>query len=76
VRVRQYDMGRIASEMLLDRLAGKEPPSAEPTLFPVELVVRNSCGAKRMSKEQISGMLDHLLQSDLVDLSGCKPAEQ
>lgn len=71
VRVRQYEIGRRASELLLERLAGGEPVQKR-VLFPVELVVRSSCGARRLSRRQTMAMLEHLLDSDLVDLDPCK----
>ena len=37
VRVRQYDMGKLASELLLERLSGKEG-SQDVVKFPVELI--------------------------------------
>ncbi len=50
VRVRQYDMGKLASELLLERLSGKEG-SQDVVKFPVELIIRNSCGDRRMSSQ-------------------------
>jgi LacI family transcriptional regulator len=71
IRVRQYEMGRMASELLLEWLAGNEAPQKH-VLFPVELIVRSSCGARQMSNQQIVVMLEHLLDSDLVDLYPCE----
>ena len=72
IRVRQYDMGKLASQLLLERLSGKENPSTH-VQFQVELVIRNSCGARRLSKKQLDGMLEQLLSSELIDLSTCGP---
>lgn len=70
VRVHQYQIGRQAGELLLERLAGGEAPQKR-VLFPVELVVRSSCGARRLSRRQTIVMLEHLLDTDLVDLAPC-----
>jgi LacI family transcriptional regulator len=74
VRVRQYEMGRLASQLLLERLSGKKIPPAH-ILFPVELVVRSSCGARRLSRKQLNEMLEHLFKTELADLTTCGPDE-
>ena len=74
VRVRQYDLGKMASEMLLERLSGKEI-TPDRVKFPVELIIRTSCGARRMSRKQHNEMLEHLLRSELADLSTCISGE-
>ncbi|MCC6169372.1 MAG: LacI family DNA-binding transcriptional regulator [Caldilineaceae bacterium] len=71
VRVQQYQLGRLASDLLLQRLAGSGDVASQ-VKFPVELIVRGSCGARQISPEQITGMLEHLLDSDLVDLEPCQ----
>jgi LacI family transcriptional regulator len=68
VRVRQYDMGRLASELLLERLSGKEKPQTI-VQFPVELMIRNSCGASGLSRTQLNQRLEHLFSSELADLN-------
>jgi LacI family transcriptional regulator len=70
VRVRQYDLGRLASELLLERLADREG-LRDQVLYPVELVVRNSCGARRMGRKQQDEMLERLLRTELADLGEC-----
>jgi LacI family transcriptional regulator len=46
VRVPLAETGRQAVELLLRAIAGDEMPT-EPVLLPVELVIRESCGAQR-----------------------------
>jgi LacI family transcriptional regulator len=46
VRVPLAETGRQAVELLLRAIAGEEVPT-EPVLVPVELVIRESCGAQR-----------------------------
>ncbi len=74
VRVRQYEMGRLASDLLLERLSGKENVQNQ-VKFPVELIVRNSCGTRRLSARQQNEMLEHLLRAELVDLGDCSVDE-
>jgi LacI family transcriptional regulator len=45
LRVPFEETGERAVELLLDGIAGRQPP-AEPVRLPVELVVRDSCGAR------------------------------
>lgn len=67
VRIQQYDLGKLSSNLLLERLQkGGMPPNA--VNFPVELVVRDSCGATRLSKEQKQEMMENLVTSLAVDL--------
>ncbi len=68
VRVRQYHVGRMASDLLLERLSGKENAQRHVE-FPVELVIRNSCGARKLSRKQLTLQLEHLLSAELADLS-------
>jgi LacI family transcriptional regulator len=72
VRVRQYDLGRLASDLLLERLSGKEQSQTQ-VQFPVELMIRNSCGARRLSRKQMNQRLEHLLSTELADLDDCAP---
>ena len=67
VRVAQYELGRKAGALLLDRLEGREtePRSVD---FPVELRVRNSCGTKTLSQEEMRDILENLVSSVAVDL--------
>lgn len=67
VRIAQYDLGRTAAELLLGRLAGKDTISRS-VLFPVQLQVRNSCGARRLSRKETQEMLTLLVTSVAVDL--------
>lgn len=67
IQVSQFHMGKLASELLLERLSGKKV-TREHILFPVTLIVRNSCGAQQLSKKQIKEMYDQLAISDGVDL--------
>jgi LacI family transcriptional regulator len=47
VRQPSYEMGRVAANVLFERLAAAEPPEAgNEIVLPVELVVRRSCGCK------------------------------
>jgi LacI family transcriptional regulator len=66
VRVDQYELGRQASQLLLERLSGQANPRDFVT-FPVELVVRDSCGSKRTTRKPPSVMLEHLLRSESPD---------
>lgn len=76
VRVQQYEMGRLAGELLLRRLAGQTAPHSEDAssrvTYPVELVVRASCGAQQMSAQETALAVERLLEADLVDLAPCE----
>jgi LacI family transcriptional regulator len=39
-----YEMGRIATELLLARLSGKAPINCQEIVLPVEIIVRRSSG--------------------------------
>ena len=67
VRIAQYDLGRRAGTLLLERLDGRE---AEPRSvdFPVELQVRNSCGTKTLTQKEMRDILENLVSSVAVDL--------
>lgn len=71
VRVQQYEMGCMASELLLKRLADNDETPSH-IKFPVELIIRGSCGARQMAPQQITLMLEHLLNSNLMDLAPCE----
>ena len=62
-------------KLLLERLSGKES-SQDVVKFPVELIIRNSCGDRRMSHKQQNEMLEHLLRLELADLGTCAPEEE
>jgi DNA-binding LacI/PurR family transcriptional regulator len=68
IRVRQYVMGRTASELLLERLSGIESPATSLSI-PVELVIRNSSRAENVDEIRETGWLEYLLSSDLAELS-------
>lgn len=68
IRVRQYLMGRTASELLLERLSGAESP-ADSFSIPVELVIRSSSHALDHDPSQETAWLEYLLSSDLAELS-------
>jgi DNA-binding LacI/PurR family transcriptional regulator len=67
VHIAQYELGRRAGTLLLDRLHGREtePKSVD---FPVELRVRNSCGTKTLSQLEMRDILENLVSSVAVDL--------
>ena len=48
LRVPFAQTGERAVELLLSSIAGEDPPD-EPTLLPVELIVRDSCGGRRQA---------------------------
>jgi len=67
MRIDQYKMGQLASELMLERLAKGETEWRQVEV-PTRLVVRNSCGAERLSKQQVRKMLESMAASDGVDL--------
>jgi LacI family transcriptional regulator len=42
-----YDMGRMATQLLVARLTGKAPEACQEIVLPVEMIVRQSSGAPR-----------------------------
>jgi LacI family transcriptional regulator len=67
VRLRQYELGRMTGELLLERLRDPELP-AKLVSFPVELIVRESCGAAGFSAGDKRAMMESLVTSLAVDL--------
>jgi LacI family transcriptional regulator len=67
VRVRQYAMGRAASELLLARLSGAASEASSHSVA-VELVIRASSGAGG-DGGQNAAWLEDLLNSELAELS-------
>ena len=79
VHIAQYELGRSAGSLLLDRLNGREiePRSVD---FAVRLQVRNSCGTKTLTQQEMRDILENLVSSVAVDLSehyskACKKEE-
>jgi len=68
MRIAQYELGKLASELVLERLRAAAMP-AKTVLFPVQLQVRNSCGSRRLSKRQMRDILENLVTSIAVDLA-------
>jgi LacI family transcriptional regulator len=67
MRIAQYDLGKLVGELLLERLHNQEKPTKN-VLYPTELVVRGSCGAKRFSRKQKQTLLQNLVDTVSVDL--------
>lgn len=72
VRVHQLALGRLAAELLLERMENGEM-LGRCVHFPVELVVRRSCGAQQPSSQQFRAIVQHLAEEGLLDLD---PATQ
>ncbi|MEI6385684.1 MAG: substrate-binding domain-containing protein, partial [Spirochaetota bacterium] len=72
VRIAQYDLGKLSSAQLLDRLQGRvsEP---KKIIFPTELQIRNSCGTRVLTRKEIDNILENMVQSIAVDLPGKYP---
>ena len=69
VRIDQYRLGALSGQLLTERMSQRraEPPSAVE--FPTELIVRNSCGARRRSQKQTQQILTDLIAAVSVDMS-------
>jgi DNA-binding LacI/PurR family transcriptional regulator len=67
VRIAQYELGKLASSLLIERLQGKILESQSIT-FPTELQIRNSCGTKILTRKEIGAILENMVQSIAVDL--------
>ena len=74
VQVRQYDLGRLSSDLLLERLSGKEITQTY-VQFPVELMIRNSSGDGGLTRMELNQRLEHLFSTELADLNDCSPEE-
>lgn len=80
VRIAQYDLGKLAASLLLERLKG-QASEARKVVFPTELQIRNSCGTKVLSRQEIRSILENMVQSMAVDLpvglpKNCKGEEE
>jgi len=69
VRIDQYRLGALSGQLLLERLAQKQPGEPSTVSFPTEMIVRNSCGAKRRSQKQTQQILKDLIAAVSVDMS-------
>ena len=72
VRIAQYDLGKLAASLLLDRLRG-EVAKPMRIVFPTELQIRNSCGTRVLTRQEIGSILESMVQSIAVDLPGEYP---
>ena len=72
IRVPQYDLGQFAAEELMSRI--KQPEQTQRVVeYPLELQIRHSCGARRISSEDRRTMLRQLATAAGVGLPA-KPA--
>lgn len=69
IRIDQYRLGVLAGQLLLERLARKHPAEPSTVSFLTELIVRNSCGAKRRSQKQTKQILEDLIAAVSLDMS-------
>jgi LacI family transcriptional regulator len=49
IKIPRYELGRTATELLLNRISGVKAGQAELVTLPVELIVRRTCGSKAVS---------------------------
>lgn len=65
VHIAQYQLGRLTGETVLEYLRGEreEDSTAESTVFPVELVARESSGAHCFTGDQRKDIFDKLVAS-------------
>ncbi len=47
-----YEMGQIATELLLARLSGKAPDGCQEIVLPVEIIVRRSAAAPELARSE------------------------
>ncbi len=74
MRIPQYELGKLTGELLLERLRD-EQVEQKSFLYPVELQIRGSCGAKQFTKEQKQHLLENLISSFSVDLPDGLPID-
>jgi LacI family transcriptional regulator len=68
VSIAQYELGCFAANQILQQIV-QTPPSASPVSFPVELVVRESCGAKKFSPDERRQLLKKIAFSPSANIS-------
>lgn len=69
VRINQYRLGALSGQLLLGRMetpARNAPASVD---YPTELIIRNSCGARRRSQKQTRRIVEDLIAAVSVDMS-------
>ena len=69
VRIAQYELGRLAGELLLERLEHADAPP-QVVDFPVQLQVRGSSSTHLLSEEQQNTLLQSLIESLSADYPG------
>jgi len=74
VRIAQYDLGKLTATLLLERLE-RQDVAGSSFNFPVSLQIRNSCGTKRLSQDDMRTILDTIASSEAVDLPVDYPAQ-
>lgn len=74
MQIPQYELGKFTGELILERLRNKNAEQ-KSVLYPVELQIRGSCGAKQFTKEQKQQLLENLISSFSVDLPDGLPTE-
>lgn len=68
VRIPQYELGKFTGELILKRLKDKNGEEGiQSLLIPVELKIRESCGAVQAAKEQQRLLLEDLVSSFSVN---------
>lgn len=73
VRIAQYDLGKLSATLLLERLESRIVEGSSMD-FPVSLQIRNSCGTKNLSPDDMRTILDTIASSEAVDLPVDFPA--
>jgi len=69
VRIDQYRLGALSGQLLLDRMSRRQTDMSASVTFPTELIVRNSCSARRRSHQQTQQILSDLIAAVSVDMS-------
>ncbi|MCP4404085.1 MAG: LacI family transcriptional regulator [bacterium] len=74
MRISQHELGRLTGELVMEHLKDKDA-APKSLLYPVELQIRGSCGAKEFTKDQKRQLVENLISSFSVDLPDGLPAE-
>jgi hypothetical protein len=69
VRIDQYRLGALSGQLLLERMRETGASVAAAVDFPTELIIRNSCGARRRSQAQTRKIVEELIAAVSVDMS-------